>query len=52
MHSMPPAVYIDEAVDFEGEGCNWVESVGSSSGGAWKLGIGMVGKEGVVHGGC
>lgn len=45
MHFMPPVVYVDEAVDFEGEGSGWAESADCCWGG-FSLGIGMVGKEG------
>ena len=49
MPFMPPIVYINEVVDFEGEGWSSVESaesVASSGGGAWILGIGIVGTGG------
>ena len=48
MRRMPPIVYVDEVADFEEEGCSCVksvESVESSGGGTWMLGIGMVGRE-------
>jgi hypothetical protein len=57
---MPPVVYVDEAVDFEGEGCSCVESVesvesvggsGNSDGGGCALTSGIVGREGWEGGG-
>lgn len=43
MHFIPPVVYVEEAVDFEGDGSGCVESAGCC---CCRFALGIVGREG------